>query len=497
MSFNLRLYVESDGYNAWPHRRAMVESMIRFHQADIVGVQEALPGQMADLGKMLPEYAYEGVARDTGAWGEYAAIWYRRSRLERLEGGTFWLSPTPEVPSRGWDAALPRVATWARFRDRRSGQVFLHVNTHLDHRGDTARAESARLLLAQIDRLSPPGGAVVLTGDFNATPTSLPIQILTDPAQPLRLYDAAAESLLPPHGPESTWSGFTFPGEPGRRIDYVFRRGPVQVLSHGTLSEAWSGRFPSDHLPVLAEVRMHPVRPWPQAHAHNDYEHDRPLFDALDQGFTSVEADIWLIEGQLYVYHDRPRRPDPARTLEALYLKPLAERVADNRGWVYPGYRDPFFLMIDIKSEAESTYAALREVLARYDWLLDGSQRGGVRVFLSGNRPMAAVQADEGRLAGLDGRPADLGQGYPAALMPVVSQHYGQVCRWRGQGRPSPEDTAALAALVAAAHAEGKKVRLWATPEDEAVWAWLRGQGVDLLNTDALARLRQWLEATE
>ncbi|RMG68709.1 MAG: hypothetical protein D6722_11450 [Bacteroidetes bacterium] len=494
MSFNLRLNVEGDGYNAWPHRTGLVESMIRFHQVDLLGVQEARPGQMEDLQRMLPDFAFEGVARDTGSWGEYSAIWYRRSRLERLEGGTFWLSETPDQPgSRGWDAALPRIATWARLCDRRSDKSFLFVNTHFDHRGEQARAESAHLLLEKIESLAGPLEAVLLSGDFNATPESEPIQILTDVDNPQRVYDLSPSALQSAHGPASTWSGFAFPGEPGRRIDYLFGRGNLTCLRYGTLSESWSGRFPSDHLPVLAEVLIDPLTPLPAAHAHNDYTHERPLFDALDQGFTSVEADVWLIDGTLYVYHDKPRRPDPGQTLEQLYLAPLAARVTAQQGWVYPGYRPPFFLMIDLKSEAEPTYAALHKLLARYEWLLDGSQPGGVRIFLSGNRPMEAGQADGGQLAGLDGRPEDLGKGIAAQLMPVVSERYGKLCSWRGQGLPPEADTEALRELVQAAHAEGKKVRLWATPESEAVWAWLQTQGVDLINTDELTRLRAWL----
>ncbi|MEL7534519.1 MAG: endonuclease/exonuclease/phosphatase family protein, partial [Bacteroidota bacterium] len=170
MSFNIRLNVESDGENAWPKRTDIVKSMFDYHQADLLGVQEALPDQMEDLKSMLPEYGAHGIARDTGKWGEYSAIFYRRTRLILEEGGTFWLSETPEQPSKGWDAALNRIATWGIFQDKASGERFLYLNTHFDHRGVKARQESARLLVAQSKALNPENLPVLLSGDFNFTP---------------------------------------------------------------------------------------------------------------------------------------------------------------------------------------------------------------------------------------------------------------------------------------------------------------------------------------
>jgi endonuclease/exonuclease/phosphatase family metal-dependent hydrolase/glycerophosphoryl diester phosphodiesterase len=493
MSFNIRLDVASDGYNAWPHRRALAESMIRFHGADLLGVQEALPGQMEDLRQMLPEFASHGVARDTGPWGEYSALFYRRQRLRLLEGSTFWLSETPDVPSKGWDAALNRIATWAKFEDRLSGKQFLCINTHFDHRGEQARRESARLLLRKIAELNPQGLPLVLLGDFNSHPGSEPYRLLTQAPENERLYDAYHASLLPPHGPEGTWSGFSFPGEPGSRIDYVFFCNEVAVLRYGALSDSWAGRFPSDHLPVLAELLIGGVSALPNAHAHNDYAQERPLFGALSQGFTSIEADVWLIEGELYVYHDRPARPDPARTLRRLYLDPLAERVG-RLGAVYPGQEALFQLMIDFKSEGLPTWEKLKGQLADYEWLLKGrpGKAPALRIFISGNSPIAQILAEDSPV-GADGRPEHLGQGHPAARMPVISDSYGKQLRWRGEGPMPEEERRRLSELCARAHAEGKQVRLWATPEKEAVWQALRECGVDYLNTDEQARLRAFL----
>lgn len=259
MTFNIRFNNPTDGFNAWPHRRELAASMIRYHDADVVGLQEALYGQLEDLTDMLPGYEWYGVSRDDGSSepnssGEFAAILYRVDRLERLGGGNFWLSPTPqEVGSVGWDAALTRIATWCRFRDKRSGREFYHFNTHFDHVGQQAREESARLILRQMAAIVEELLPVVLTGDFNCVPTDAPYRVLTGEKA---LLDALLISAQPHHGPRSTWSGFSFPGQPGRRIDYIFVNDQVEVIRHGTLSESWSGRFPSDHLPVLAEIQF-------------------------------------------------------------------------------------------------------------------------------------------------------------------------------------------------------------------------------------------------
>ncbi len=238
--------------------------------------------------------------------------------------------------------------------------------------------------------------------------------------------------------------------------------------------------------------------PLPQAHAHNDYEHARPLLDALDHGFVSIEADVFLIAGQLHVAHNRPKTLDPARTLTKLYLEPLAARIKANGGRVYPGYDGPFYLMIDFKTGGPATYARLREELEPFRDLLrhPATGRGGpVTIFISGGkaRPFYAILSDPQAPVALDATPEELGLGIPANVCPVVSVAYGKVLAWRGEGDPSPEETTRLRTLVRDAHAEGKKVRLWAAPQTERVWAWLLDQGVDLLNVDDLARLQVFL----
>jgi endonuclease/exonuclease/phosphatase family metal-dependent hydrolase len=259
MTFNLRYDNPGDGANAWANRRDWVAALIRFHDADVVGVQEALASMLSDLDARLPGFARAGVGRADGrARGEFSAIIYRTDRLALLDSGTFWLSPTPEIAgSKGWDTAIERVATWARFRDRRTGCSHVHLNTHLDHMGEQARQEGARLIRRRLATLAG-GLPVVMTGDLNSTPQSAPYRVLTRDtiagAIP-PLTDAMGASRSGHYGPTSTWTAFRAI-EPGRRIDYVLVSAPTVVLSHGILSDSWDGRFPSDHLPVLASLAV-------------------------------------------------------------------------------------------------------------------------------------------------------------------------------------------------------------------------------------------------
>jgi hypothetical protein len=248
------------------------------------------------------------------------------------------------------------------------------------------------------------------------------------------------------------------------------------------------------------------VRPLAQAHAHNDYEHDRPLFDALSHGFTSVEADIFLVDGQLLVAHD-PEDLDPARTLRSLYLEPLRKRVLQNLGGVYPG-RSPFQLLIDLKTEGGSTYTALdRELRSpRYAFLwtravLGHVVRGPVTAVVSGNRPRDTMAAQRTRVAFYDGRIADqndLGPGDDASLTPLVSDNWTKLFGWTGIGEMPADERAELREIVATAHEAGQRVRFWATPdvpgpEREAIWRELLAAGVDHINTDDLAGLEAFL----
>lgn len=238
------------------------------------------------------------------------------------------------------------------------------------------------------------------------------------------------------------------------------------------------------------------VIPLTKAHAHNDYEHKRPLFDALDRGFCSVEADVFLVHGELLVAHSRSQI-NPERTLEKLYLAPLRERVHANGGRVFKN-GPTIFLLIDVKTDAKSTHAAVAKLLAKYDDIFSVTKDGrfearAVTAVISGNRDRSGMAAEKIRYAGLDGRPADLDSKEPADFLPWISESWTTMFKWRGQGQLPESERQKLEAFVKKAHAAGRLVRFWATPETTECWQALRSAGVDLLNTDKLDELKDFL----
>lgn len=258
MSWNIRYNNPDDGVNAWPNRKDWVAEIVVKNKVDIAGFQEVLVGQLEDLKARLPEMDVYGVGRDDGRnAGEFTPIFFRRDRFELVEKSTFWLSPTPDkTASKGWDAALPRIASWVQLRDRQTGTVFYMINTHFDHRGAEARAESASILLKHLREIFN-DHPVILTGDLNTTPDSAPYNILVgEGTQTSPVYlDAYKHSGRKPEGPESTWNGFDAI-VPHRRIDFVFTTKSVKVERFQTLDDQRETRFPSDHLPVLAELEL-------------------------------------------------------------------------------------------------------------------------------------------------------------------------------------------------------------------------------------------------
>ena len=244
---------------------------------------------------------------------------------------------------------------------------------------------------------------------------------------------------------------------------------------------------------LWADEARHPL---PRAHAHNDYYHERPLLDALDQGFCSVEADIFLVKGEFLVGHSRFELRKE-RTFEALYLKPLAERVRANGGSVFPK-KERFVLLIDIKTDGDEAYPVLDKLLERYEHLftahIAGKARPGpIMAILSGNRPRALLQKDRTRYCSFDGRLSDLGGKDPAHFLPLVSDNWRNHFKWRGRGEIPPEELAKLKSIVARAHGENRLLRFWAVPDNEACWRVLFETGVDLINTDKLAPLAEFL----
>ncbi len=256
MSFNIRLDLASDGPNAWPYRRDMVADVIRHEGPALLGMQEVLPNQKADLEAALPDYTFVGVARDDGAAkGEYSLLAIRRDRFDLLESGTFWLSPTPIVPGKAWDAAFPRIATWALLNERKSDRKVAVLNTHFDHIGTEARLNSATMVADWAVRHAAKGYAIVVMGDFNAETTSPPIAMLSNHARSgLRLARAATIAL--PYGPPGTFNAFKIDADAAQPIDHIFVSDAFAVLRYATVTQHWGGRLPSDHYPVVADLEV-------------------------------------------------------------------------------------------------------------------------------------------------------------------------------------------------------------------------------------------------
>jgi hypothetical protein len=245
-------------------------------------------------------------------------------------------------------------------------------------------------------------------------------------------------------------------------------------------------------------VSANTVQPLPQAHAHNDYLHDRPLLDALSHGFRGIEADVYLVQGDLWVAHDR-NKLDASRTLRNLYLDPLAERAERSPGGIYDDGTG-ITLLVDIKSDALPTYQALHAMLETdYADLVtvyrdDTVTPGPVTVIVSGNRPREYMAGQSVRYAAYDGRLADLGTGMPAAFNPLVSDRWSRAgFTWNGEGPMPVEQRQKLLDYVQRVHAEGKRLRFWSTADTPDMWRELSDAGADLINTDDLEGLAAFL----
>lgn len=276
MTFNIRQDMQQDGENNWIYRKEMVASIIRFHQTDIVGLQEALYNQMVDLEELLPEYGWVGVGRGDGVKeDEFAPIFYLKTRFDVIDQGTFWLSETPEVwGSIGWDAACVRIVTWAKFQEKISGEILYFFNTHFDHVGQVAMVESSHLLLSRIEEIAG-DYPVIVTGDFNNTETSEAYKILVGKKDiecisenKNYLFDSNYLSNNKHHGPTFTFHGFhanelmDIENRKGLKnsfdlsspIDFIFVNNHIKVFTHGILADNWDGKYPSDHMPVVADI---------------------------------------------------------------------------------------------------------------------------------------------------------------------------------------------------------------------------------------------------
>lgn len=250
MTYNIRYSTEKDGVNAWSKRKDNVKALVKFHEVDILCAQEALAEQY-DAILENADFEAVGAGRDDGLRkGEFSPIFYNKNRFTKKDGGVFWLSPTPNVPSKGWDAMFNRVCTWVRLYDKLNKKEFLVFNTHYDHVGVQARIESAKLIKQKIQEIAPKL-PVVYTGDLNVTPETDAIATIKS-----FLSDSKEVSIEPPYGPEGTFNGFKFDSPLKDRIDYVFINKGFKVQKYGVLTDSKDQRYFSDHLPVFAKLEF-------------------------------------------------------------------------------------------------------------------------------------------------------------------------------------------------------------------------------------------------
>ncbi|KKI92018.1 hypothetical protein WQ54_11925 [Bacillus sp. SA1-12] len=256
MTYNLRYQNTSDpSPHTWSERLPAIKKLVRMERPDIIGTQEVLFQQLQDLEENLPDYEWIGLGREGGNKGEYSAIFFNENRYQPLEYDHFWLSDTPNViGSKTWGNSIPRMVTWAKFLDKQSNQQFYVVNTHFDHQSVEAREKSAKLILEKtkaFDQNLP----ILLTGDFNTSPDSVPHQTLTGDGAFDDLWETADTKVNEDLG---TFNGFRDPtgGGPDRRIDWILAKGNVRAHSIEILDYYKNGQFPSDHFPVIADVTL-------------------------------------------------------------------------------------------------------------------------------------------------------------------------------------------------------------------------------------------------
>lgn len=251
-SYNIRWNSPDDGVNKWEDRKEWLTKSIRFFEIDIVGAQEVTYSQLMDMEKLLPNHHFIGEGRGGGKNGEYSPIFYAKDRFELLDSNTFWLSETPKITaSKGWDAALPRIVTWAKFKDKKEGKTFYFFNTHFDHRGEMARQKSAELISAKIKEIAG-DQSVVLSGDFNTAPNSEPHKILLRDQIKDAFFNLNKDQIYTPGYTFNSWdvevSGDRY------RIDYVFYKGEdLHPVKYQVLDGQRGRRFISDHFPVIVE----------------------------------------------------------------------------------------------------------------------------------------------------------------------------------------------------------------------------------------------------
>jgi endonuclease/exonuclease/phosphatase family metal-dependent hydrolase len=259
MSFNIRYGTAKDGENHWTARREMLFDVVCEQDADLVGLQEALASQIDEIVAAVPMYAVVGVGRDDAARaGEYSAILFRKDRFRVAEAGTFWFSDTPSVPgSKSWGNNITRICTWARFVDR-DGRSFYHFNLHLDHESQPSRERSTELLKQRIDARAVAKEPVVVTGDFNVGERNpaLPVLVGRGPGDGTAAFLDTFRVRHPDDTAVGTFTAFKYGATGGEKIDYVLVQPGTDVLAADIVRTSRNERYPSDHFPIVARVRL-------------------------------------------------------------------------------------------------------------------------------------------------------------------------------------------------------------------------------------------------
>lgn len=254
MTYNVKLDYPKEGDNSWTNRKPFFINQLKFYEPDILGVQEAMPHQVVDLERLLPQYNQVGIGREGVGKGESSNIFYKKDKFTVIQTNTFWLSETPEAISMGWDAACHRVCTYALFQEAKTNQLFWVFNTHLDHIGEQARTKGIKLILAQINQLNTLNYPVIFMGDFNSEPQEERIVALKKV-----MNDTREVSIDKPFGPVGTFNNFEHNKSVTALIDYIFisKKSNLKVIKYAVLSDSKDLKYPSDHLPVYVEMVFH------------------------------------------------------------------------------------------------------------------------------------------------------------------------------------------------------------------------------------------------
>jgi endonuclease/exonuclease/phosphatase family metal-dependent hydrolase len=252
-TFNLRYQNITDSGNLWIQRAPVVASLIRFHEFDIFGTQEGLRSQLNDIKKSLPEYDFYGAGRDDGKEaGEHSAIFFKKEKFNLLKNGDFWLSETPDQPSKGWDAVCcNRICSWVCLSDKKTGKKFYFFSAHFDHQGKIARIESSKLILQRINAIAG-SDPVIFVGDLNGDQQSeWYLNIETSD-----LLEDTYKQVPNPYANNGSFNGFGKNLASSAIIDHIFVTKQFIVKKWGILSDSYHGRYPSDHFPVVAELEI-------------------------------------------------------------------------------------------------------------------------------------------------------------------------------------------------------------------------------------------------